>query len=62
MMSIYEYLKEHSNEVMFVDRTGNMLAVYCKNNIKVLFEFNTINTANKKLTKFRRELENKRVG
>ena len=61
-MTIYSYLKEHKNEVEFVDRSGNLIAVYCKNDIKVIFQYNTIGTASRKLTKFRRELENKRVG
>lgn len=61
-MSIYDYLKNNKREVMFVERTGNLVAVYCKNNIKILFEYNTIGTASRKLTQFRRDLENKRVG
>ena len=61
-MSIYNYLKQNKKEVMFVDRTGNIIAVYCKDNIKVLFEYNNINTASRKLTQFRRDLEDKRVG
>lgn len=61
-MSIYNYLKQNKKEVLFVDRSGNIIAVYCKGNIKVLFEYNNINTASRKLTQFRRDLENKRVG
>lgn len=61
-MSIYNYLKENNKEVQFVDRSGNILAVYLKGNVKVLFEYSNINTASRKLTQFRRELENKRVG
>ncbi len=61
-MSIYNYLKEHSNEVQFVDRSGTLIAVYLKDNTKVIFQFNSIGTASRKLTQFRRELENKRVG
>ena len=61
-MSIYNYLKEHKNEVQFVDRSGKLISVYCTNGIKVIFEYNTISTASRKLTQFRRELENKKVG
>ena len=61
-MTIYNYLKEHNNEVEFVDRTGNIISVYLKNDVKVQFQYNTINTASRKLTKFRIDLENKRVG
>lgn len=61
-MSIYEFLKQNKKEVLFVDRSGNIIAVYCKNGIKVLFEYSNIHLASKKLTKFRRELENKKVG
>ena len=61
-MSIYNYLKLHRNEVLFVDRSGNIISVYCKGDIKVSFIYNNINTASRKLTQFRRDLENKRVG
>lgn len=61
-MTLYDYLKEHKNDVLFCDRTGNIIAVYLKDNVKILFEYNTINTATKKLTKFRRDLENIKVG
>ena len=61
-MSVYDYLKANRKDVMFVDRSGNIISVYCKNNIKVQFHYNTISTASRKLTQFRRELENKRVG
>lgn len=60
-MSIYDYLKSNNNEVLFVERTGNLIAVYCKNRTKVLFEYNTIGTASRKLTMMRRDLEGKRV-
>jgi hypothetical protein len=62
MMSIYDYLKQNKKEVLFVDRTGNLLAVYCKNDIKILFEFSNIHAASRKLTQFRRDLEDKKVG
>ena len=61
-MSIYNYLKLHRNEVLFVDRSGNIISVYCKGDIKVSFTYKNINTASRKLTQFRRDLENKRVG
>ena len=61
-MSIYDYLKRNNKEVQFVDRSGTIISVYCKGNIKIQFQYNTISTASRKLTQFRRELENKRVG
>lgn len=61
-MTLYDYLKRNSKDVLFVDRTGNIISVYCKNNIKILFEYNTISTASNKLTRFRRDLENRKVG
>ena len=61
-MMIYDYLKQNNEQVLFCDRTGNMIAVYLKNDVKVLFEYNNIHTASKKLTQFRRELEGKQVG
>lgn len=61
-MSIYDYLKRNNKEVQFVDRSGTIISVYCKGNIKIQFQYNTISIASRKLTQFRRELENKRVG
>ena len=61
-MSLYDYLKSHKNEVLFVDRTGSIISVYCTNDVRVIFEYNTISTASRKLTQFRRDLENKKVG
>ena len=61
IMSIYEYLKNNNSEVMFVERTGTLVAVYLKNNIKVIFEYKTIGTASRKLTQMRRSLEGKKV-
>lgn len=60
-MSIYEFLKENNDDVLFCDRSGNLIAVYCKNNVKVLFEFSSTNLAQKNYRKFRRELENIKV-
>ena len=37
-MSLYDYLKEHNEHVLFVDKCGKLLIVQCKNNIKVTFE------------------------
>lgn len=61
-MSLYEFLKENKDEVICCDRTGNIISVYLRNDVKVQFQYNTISTASRELTKFRRELENKRVG
>ena len=61
-MSLYTYLKEHNEEILFVDMCGNLLIVQCKNNIKVTFECPSVERAQKKLTIFRRDLENQRVG
>lgn len=60
-MSLYEFLKENKEDVLFCDRTGNLIAVYCRDNIKVLFEFPSVNQATFQYTKFRRELENIKV-
>ena len=58
---MFNYLRENNNDVLFVDRTGNIIAVYCKGNIKVLFEFSTQNIAKNKYREFRRELEGIKV-
>lgn len=60
-MSVYDYLKNNRQEVLFVERTGTLVSAYLKNNTRVIFEYNTIGTASRKLTKMRRELEGKRV-
>ena len=54
---IYQYLKNNKNDVLFVDRTGTIVCVYLKNDVKILFPFNTINKARRNYTVFRRELE-----
>ena len=58
---MFNYLRENNEDVLFVDRTGNIIAVYCKGNIKVLFEFSTQNIAKNKYREFRRELEGIKV-
>lgn len=60
-MSIYEFLKENNDDVLFCDRSGNLIAVYCKNNVKLVFEFSSISLAQKNYRKFRRELEGIKV-
>lgn len=60
-MSLYELLKKNADEVLFCDRTGNLISVYCKNDTKVLFEFPSIQLAQKNYRKFRRELEGIKV-
>lgn len=62
MRGIYDYLKTNNEEVLFCDRSGNIISVYLKNDIKIIFEFKSIEIATRKLTIFRRELENKKVG
>lgn len=58
---IYDFLKENPSEVIFCDRSGNIVSVYCKNNVKVQFVFHSIALAQKNYRKFRRELENIKV-
>lgn len=60
-MSLYEFLKENKSEVICCDRTGNIISVYCKNDVKVLFHFASVPIAQNNYRKFRRELENIRV-
>lgn len=61
-MTIYDYLKKHKEEVIFVDKTGLIVSVYCKNNVKIIFECRDKRKAQKEYTKFRRELEDVRLG
>ncbi len=56
-MGIYEYLKANKEDILFVDRTGNIVVAYLKGDVKVMFEFNSINTASRKFREYRRELE-----
>ena len=61
-MSLYEFLKENKeSEVICVDRTGNIISVYCKDDVKVQFVFQTVHLAQTKYRKFRRELEGIKV-
>ena len=59
---LYENLKKQSDEVIMCDRTGNIISVYLKGDVKVLFSFGTINTAQKKYSMFQRDLLNRKVG
>ena len=56
-MNLYEFLRENADEVLFCDRTGNLISVYCRNDVKVIFKFKTISLAQNKYRKFRKELE-----
>lgn len=60
-MSIYEDLKRNADDVICVDRTGTIISVYLKGNVRVLFEFGTINQARRKFREYRRELEGVKV-
>ena len=60
-MDLYAFLKENKEDVLFVDRTGNIIAVYCKGDKKILFQFPTINIAQTRYRQFRRELEGVKV-
>ena len=61
-MSLYEFLKENKeSEVICVDRTGNIISVYCKDDVKVQFVFQTVNLAQTNYRKIRRELEGIKV-
>ena len=56
-MNLYEFLRENADEVLFCDRTGNLISVYCRDDVKVIFKFKTISLAQNKYRKFRKELE-----
>ena len=60
-MSLYEFLKENKSEVICCDRTGNIISVYCKDDVKVQFVFPTVPIAQNNYRKFRRELESIKV-
>ncbi len=60
-MNLYEFLKENKDDVTFVDRSGNIIAVYCKDDVKVLFHFASVPIAQSNYRKFRRELEDIKV-
>ncbi len=60
-MSLYEFLKENKDEVICCDRAGNIISVYCNDDVKVQFVFKTVPIAQNQYRKFRRELENIKV-
>lgn len=60
-MDLYDYLKENADDVLFVDRTGTIIAVYLKGDTKVLFSFPSISLAQTKYRLMRRELEGIKV-
>lgn len=60
-MNLYEFLRENKSEVICCDRSGTIISVYCKGDIKVQFLFPTIVLAQNNYRKFRRELEGIKV-
>ena len=54
---MYTYLKEHNEEILFVDMCGNLLIVQCKDKIKCIFECPSVEHAREKLPSFRKDLE-----
>ena len=59
---IFNNLKQNKQEVLFCDRTGNIVSVYCKGDVKVIFPFSSISIAKDRYRDFRRQLENIKVG
>lgn len=60
-MILYDFLKENNDKVLFVDRTGNLIRVYCSDDVSVLFRFPNVLQAQKKYRLFRKELEGIKV-
>ena len=54
---MYDYLKSNTDDVLFCDRTGNLVRVYLKGDVSVLFQFPSVDYARKQYRKFRKELE-----
>lgn len=53
-MDIIDFLKENKEIVLEIDRTGNIISFYLKNDFKLQKVYNTQNKAIKEYTKFRR--------
>ena len=49
-------------DVLFVDRTGNLIIFYCNNDIKIQKTCQNIHQASRLLTKYRRKYEGQKVG
>jgi len=58
---MYDYLKENKEDVLFCDRTGNLIRVYLTGDVSVLFQFPNVKSARKQYRKFRKELEGIKV-
>ena len=54
--------KMDKEDVICVDRTGNIITLYCKNDIKIVKMCRSKSQASKLLTKYRRKFENIRLG
>ena len=54
---MFKYLKENKEDVLFCDRTGNLIRVYLTGGVSVLFECPNVGLAQKEYRKFRKELE-----
>ena len=54
--------KVDKEDVVCVDRTGNLIILYCKNDIKIVKRCSSKSQASKLLTKYRRKFENIRLG
>ena len=57
---LIEFLSK--DDVLFCDRSGNIISVYCRDNVKIQFTFDSVEKATRKFTKFRKELEGIKVG
>ena len=53
-MDIIDFLKENKEIVLEIDRTGNIISFYLKDDFKLQKVYNTQNKAIKEYTKFRR--------
>ena len=54
---MYDYLKRNKDDVLFCDRTGNLIRVYLSGDVSVMFKFPSVDSARKEYRKFRKELE-----
>ena len=63
-MSVKEAIYENldPSDVLFCDRSGNIISIYCKDNFKIQFIYDSVEKATRNLTKFRKELEGVKVG
>lgn len=54
---VYSFLKENNENVLFCERTGNLISVFCKDDVKVIFQFPSVKNAQYHYRRFRKELE-----